>query len=132
MTERKAGTKPGGGNNVARLILGLPKRAWQWLTKMKTALVLLFLLAFAAIPGALLPQRSLNQDKVADYIAANGTTAEVFDKLGLFDVFSSSWFMAIYVLLFISLVGCILPRSWDHYQALRLSLIHISEPTRLL
>src|SRR5699024_4993493 len=43
---------------------------------------------------------------------------EVFDKLGLFDVFSSSWFMAIYVLLFISLVGCILPRTWDHYQAL--------------
>ena len=119
MTEHKAGTKPGGGKNPARLILALPKRGWQWLTKMKTALVLLFLLALAAIPGALLPQRSLNQDKVADYIAANGKTAEVFDKLGLFDVFSSSWFMAIYVLLFISLVGCILPRSWDHYQALR-------------
>ncbi|WP_295642386.1 cytochrome c biogenesis protein ResB [uncultured Corynebacterium sp.] len=86
---------------------------------MKTALVLLFLLALGAIPGALLPQRSLNESKVLDYIKANGKTAEVFDKLGLFDVFSSPWFTAIYVLLFLSLIGCILPRTWDHYKALR-------------
>ncbi|WP_290183436.1 cytochrome c biogenesis protein ResB [Corynebacterium auriscanis] len=86
---------------------------------MKTALVLLFLLAIAAIPGALLPQRSLNESKVLDYINANGKTAQVFDKLGLFDVFSSPWFTAIYVLLVLSLIGCILPRTWDHYKALR-------------
>jgi len=104
---------------VLKKVLSLPKMAWQWLTKMKTALVLLFLLAIAAVPGALLPQRSLNRDKVTDYIAANGKTAEVFDKLGLFDVFSSAWFAAIYVLLFVSLIGCILPRSWDHYKALK-------------
>ncbi|QNP92088.1 MULTISPECIES: cytochrome c biogenesis protein ResB [Corynebacterium] len=100
-------------------ILGLPKKGWQWLTKMKTALVLLFLVAIAAVPGALLPQRSLNAGKVEEYIQANGKTAEVFDKIGLFDVFSSPWFTAVYVLLFVSLVGCIIPRSWDHYKALR-------------
>lgn len=105
-------------SGVARLLYW-PKRAWLWLTKMKTALVLLFLLALGAIPGALLPQRSLNESKVADYIQANGQTARVFDKLGLFDVFSSPWFTAIYVLLMLSLVGCILPRTWDHYKALR-------------
>ena len=86
-------------------ILALPRKGWQWLTKMKTALALLFLLAIAAIPGALLPQRSLNEDKVTKYIDANGKTAEVFDKLSLFDVFSSTWFAAIYVLLFVSLIG---------------------------
>lgn len=102
-------------------ILALPRKGWQWLTKMKTALALLFLLAIAAIPGALLPQRSLNEGKVTKYIDANGKTAEVFDKLGLFDVFSSTWFAAIYVLLFVSLIGCILPRSVDHYKALRSS-----------
>ena len=100
-------------------ILRLPKAGWQWLTKMRTALVLMVLLALAAVPGALLPQRSLNKDKVAEYISANGKTAEIFDKLQLFDVFSSTWFAAIYVLLFVSLIGCILPRSWDHYKALR-------------
>ena len=84
---------------MLKKILSWPKKGWLWLTKMKTALVLLFLLALAAIPGALLPQRSLNEGKVAEYIDANGKTAEVFDKLQLFDVFSSTWFVAIYVLL---------------------------------
>lgn len=93
------------------------KRGWNWLTSMRTALALLFLLALAAIPGSLLPQRQLNQSNVDDYIAQNGKVAEIYDKLQLFDVFSSGWFTAIFVLLTISLVGCILPRSWDHYKA---------------
>jgi cytochrome c biogenesis protein len=86
---------------------------------MRTALVLLFLLALGAIPGALLPQRSLNSANVDSYLEANGKIAEIYDKLGLFDVFSSTWFAAIYVLLFVSLIGCILPRSIDHWKALR-------------
>lgn len=95
------------------------RRAWNWLTSMRTALVLLFLLAAAAIPGALLPQRELNESKVIEYLNNNGKTAEIYDKLQLFDVFSSNWFTAIYVLLFISLIGCILPRSWEHWKALK-------------
>lgn len=95
------------------------RAAWRWLTSMRTALILLFLLAFAAIPGALLPQRQLSQDKVNEYLANNGTMAEIFDKLQLFDVFSSVWFTAIYVLLFASLVGCIIPRTWEHWKAMR-------------
>nr|WP_154736796.1 cytochrome c biogenesis protein ResB [Corynebacterium guaraldiae] len=86
---------------------------------MRTALALLFLLAIAAIPGSLLPQRSLNESNVNDFIETNGKVAEIYDKLQLFDVFSSVWFQAIYVLLMISLVGCIIPRSWDHYKAYR-------------
>ncbi|MEJ5997662.1 cytochrome c biogenesis protein ResB [Corynebacterium sp. H130] len=93
------------------------KLAWRWLTSMRTALMLLFLLALGAIPGALLPQRSLNESKVDEYIKNNGELAQWYDKLQLFDVFSSHWFTAIYVLLFVSLIGCILPRSWDHYKA---------------
>ena len=93
------------------------RKAWHWLTSMRTALALLFLLAIAAIPGSLLPQRSLNESNVNDFIETNGTVAEIYDKLQLFDVFSSIWFQAIYVLLMVSLVGCIIPRSWDHYKA---------------
>ena len=66
---------------------------------MRTALILLFLLALGAIPGAILPQRSLNQEKVDTYIADNGKLGQIYDKLQLFDVFSSTWFTAIYVLL---------------------------------
>ncbi|MEV0106043.1 cytochrome c biogenesis protein ResB [Nocardia sp. NPDC050799] len=97
----------------------LVRNAWRGLTSMRTALVLLFLLALAAIPGALLPQRSLNEQKVATYIADRPVLGAWMDRFELFDVFSSFWFTAVYVLLFISLVGCILPRTVDHYRALR-------------
>lgn len=99
------------------------RKAWNWLTSMRTALALLFLLAIAAIPGALLPQRSLNESNVIEYIENNGKLAEFYDKIQLFDVFSSTWFTAIYVLLLISLVGCILPRSWEHYKAMRAPVV---------
>src|SRR5699024_9879741 len=82
-------------------------------------LVLLFVLAIAAIPGALLPQRRVNEQNVIDYIANNGRIAEIYDQLGLFDIFESTLFTAIFVLLTISLIGCILPRSFDHYKAMK-------------
>ncbi|WP_407107382.1 cytochrome c biogenesis protein ResB [Rhodococcus aetherivorans] len=95
------------------------RNTWRGLTSMRTALVLLFLLALAAIPGALLPQRNLNAGKVDEYIAARPTLGPLLDRLELFDVFGSFWFTAIYVLLFVSLIGCILPRCTEYYRALR-------------
>src|ERR1700727_3311200 len=86
---------------------------------MGTALVLLFLLALGAIPGALLPQRSLNAGKVDEYLAAHPTIGPWLDQLQAFDVFSSFWFTAIYVLLFVSLVGCLTPRIVEHARSLR-------------
>ncbi|MBH0778349.1 cytochrome c biogenesis protein ResB [Nocardia bovistercoris] len=99
--------------------LAFVRNTWRGLTSMRTALVLLFLLALAAIPGALLPQRNLNEQKVDQYIADRPTLGPWMDRFELFDVFSSFWFTAVYVLLFVSLVGCILPRCLDHYRALR-------------
>ncbi|MGV0793875.1 cytochrome c biogenesis protein ResB [Mycolicibacterium sp. XJ1819] len=95
------------------------RNTWRTLTSMGTALVLLFLLALAAIPGALLPQRNLNQSKVDQYIAEHPTIGPWLDRLQAFDVFSSFWFTAIYALLFISLVGCLTPRLIDHIRSLR-------------
>lgn len=99
--------------------VALVRNTWRSLTSMRTALVLLFLLAFAAIPGALVPQRSLNAGKVDQYIADRPTLGPLMDKLELFDVFSSFWFTAIYALLFVSLIGCIVPRCIEHAKALR-------------
>ncbi|NLV80365.1 MAG: cytochrome c biogenesis protein ResB [Rhodococcus sp.] len=99
--------------------LALLRNTWRGLTSMRTALVLLFLLALAAIPGALLPQRSLNTQKVDEYIAARPTLGRLMDRVELFDVFGSVWFTAIYVLLFVSLIGCILPRCVEYFHALR-------------
>ncbi|BBX75004.1 cytochrome c biogenesis protein [Mycobacterium shinjukuense] len=102
-----------------RLLAGKARNAWRSLTSMGTALVLLFLLALGAIPGALLPQRTLNAGKVDDYLAAHPVLGPWLDELQAFDVFSSFWFTAIYVLLFVSLVGCLVPRMIEHARSLR-------------
>lgn len=86
---------------------------------MRTAVVLLFLLALAAVPGSLFPQRSLTPTAVARYFRENPDLAPVLDRLWLFDVFASPWFSAVYLLLFISLIGCLVPRCIDHLRAVR-------------
>ena len=95
------------------------RNTWRALTSMGTALVLLFLLALGAIPGALLPQRSLNAGKVDDYLKAHPMIGPWLDRLQAFNVFSSFWFTAVYVLLFVSLVGCLTPRMVEHVRSLR-------------
>jgi cytochrome c biogenesis protein len=107
--------KPGG----RRRPLFYVRRSWYQLTSMRTALLLLFLLALAAVPGALLPQRGLNQLKVDDFFKNHPAEARWLDKAGLFDVFTAPWFAAVYLLLFVSLLGCVIPRSWQHAKALR-------------
>jgi len=97
----------------------LLRNGWRGLTSMRTALVLLFLLALAALPGALLPQRSLNQDLVDQYFADYPWLAPTLDRLGFFDVFAAPWFAAIYLLLMVSLIGCVLPRTVEHFHTLR-------------
>ncbi|GAA3951276.1 cytochrome c biogenesis protein ResB [Gordonia caeni] len=112
-------TRPARPSAFSRLLVTPLRKFWRELTSMRTALALLFLLALAAIPGALLPQRDLNESKTETYIADRGTMGVWMDRVGLFDVFGSGWFTAIYLLLFISLVGCLTPRIWEHFTALR-------------
>ncbi|ASW53181.1 cytochrome c biogenesis protein ResB [Plantactinospora sp. KBS50] len=109
-------TLPPGRPNRA---LALLRNSWRQLTSMRTALVLLFLLAVAAIPGSLLPQRGVNIEQVNDWQAAHPKLFPVLNSVGAFEVFASPWFSAVYVLLFVSLVGCIVPRARDHLRALR-------------
>jgi cytochrome c biogenesis protein len=99
--------------------LGLARFAWRQLTSMRTALILLMLLAIASIPGSLLPQRNQNPMAVREYFANDPTLAKWIDRLSGFDVFSAPWFSAIYILLFISLIGCVLPRTFEHLKLVR-------------
>ncbi|TFD61724.1 cytochrome c biogenesis protein ResB [Cryobacterium suzukii] len=92
---------------------------WRQLTSMRTALFLLLMLAIAAIPGSLVPQRSSDPNGVTQYFADNADLAPILDKLQAFDVYTSAWFSSIYLLLFISLIGCVIPRTKHHFQALR-------------
>ncbi|MFG3438057.1 cytochrome c biogenesis protein ResB [Nonomuraea sp. NPDC047897] len=99
--------------------VGWLRWAWRTLTSMKTALILLFLFALASVPGSLVPQRGVEPERVAQLYQSDPTLAEWYDRFQLFDVFSSVWFAAIYLLLFTSLIGCIIPRTTTYLRELR-------------
>ena len=92
-------------------VVGWLRWGWRQLTSMRTALVLLFLLAAGSVPGSLLPQEGTNPASVAQYYSSHPVLARILGDLGLFNVFGAPWFAAIYILLFTSLVGCVLPRT---------------------
>lgn len=92
-------------------VVGWLRWMWRQLTSMRTALFLLLLLALGAVPGSTFPQRSLDSARTAQWIADHPTAGPWLDRLGFFEVYASPWFSAIYLLLFISLIGCVLPRT---------------------
>ncbi|WP_415951276.1 cytochrome c biogenesis protein ResB [Streptomyces sp. KLOTTS4A1] len=99
--------------------IGWARWFWRQLTSMRVALLLLFLLSLGAIPGSLVPQNSVDEVKVQQFKRAHETLTPIYEKLQLFDVYSSVWFSAIYILLFISLIGCIVPRTWQFVGQLK-------------
>lgn len=96
---------------------------WRWiwrnLTSMRTALILLLILILAAIPGSVFPQRVADPLAVNEWIGRNPTWGPLLDRVGMFDVFGTPWFAAIYLLLFISLVGCVVPRCGQLWRQWR-------------
>ncbi|WP_432058268.1 cytochrome c biogenesis protein ResB [Streptomyces sp. bgisy022] len=100
-------------------VIGWARWFWRQLTSMRVALLLLLLLSLAAIPGSLIPQTGIDETRVADFREQHEVLAPIYDKLGLFDVYSSVWFSAVYILLFVSLIGCIVPRTWQFVGQLR-------------
>lgn len=98
---------------------GWGRWAWRQLTSMRTALLLLLLLALASIPGSLFPQRSSDPNGVVQYLDNNSGIAPLLEAVQAFDAYSSFWFSSIYILLFISLIGCVIPRTKHHWDTLR-------------
>ncbi|AMM22546.1 cytochrome C biogenesis protein [Frondihabitans sp. PAMC 28766] len=99
--------------------IGYVRFFWRQLTSMRTALFLLMLLAVAAIPGSLVPQTSSDPNGVAQYKLDHPALYPFVKDFGLFNTYTTPWFSAVYLLLFISLVGCIIPRTKHHFDALR-------------
>jgi cytochrome c biogenesis protein len=97
----------------------LVRWAWRQLTSMRTALVLLLLLALAAIPGSVIPQSGVDSLKTSRWQEQHPDLTPIYEKLGLFSVYDSAWFAAIYLMLMVSLVGCIVPRLFVYWRALR-------------
>ena len=82
-------------------------------------LVLLLLLAVASLPGSFVPQRGVDARAVEAFRLRHPDLSPWLEKLGAFNVYASPWFSAIYLLLMVSLIGCILPRSRVYWRALR-------------
>lgn len=99
--------------------VGWLRWGWRQLTSMRTALILLLVLAVAAIPGSIFPQRMADPNGVTQWQRDNPDLFPILDGLKLFDVYLSPWFSAIYLLLFTSLVGCVIPRIRHHWKALQ-------------
>ncbi|WP_448966305.1 cytochrome c biogenesis protein ResB [Microbacterium sp. AGC85] len=99
--------------------VGWLRWGWRQLTSMRTAIILLLVLAIAAIPGSIFPQRMADPNGVTQWESDNPDLFPVLDAMSMFDVYLSPWFSAIYLLLFISLVGCVIPRIKHHLKALR-------------
>ena len=99
--------------------MGWVRFLWRQLTSMRTALFLLLLLAVAAIPGSLVPQRSSDPNGVVQFRDDNPALYPVLEWFKVFDTYSSPWFSAVYLLLFVSLIGCVIPRTKHHLTALR-------------
>lgn len=114
-----AGTDPTPVSAPQLGVRGMLRFVWRQLTSMRVALFLLMLLAVAAVPGSIFPQVAQAPAEVAQYMRDNPTLGEWLHRLGFFDVYASVWFSAIYILLFVSLVGCILPRVKAHLHNLR-------------
>src|SRR3954451_2485138 len=92
---------------------------WRQLTSMRIALILLLLLALAAVPGSLVPQERVDSLKAGDWKKAHETLTPIYEKFGIFNVYGSPWFAAIYILLVVSLLGCIIPRTFVYARGLR-------------
>lgn len=103
----------------AREAVGWSRWMWRQLTSMRVALILLFLLSLGSIPGSLVPQNSVDVTQVRAFKADHPSLTPLFEKLQLFDVYTSVWFSAVYILLFVSLAGCIVPRTRQFLGQLR-------------
>ena len=97
----------------------LARWLWRQLTSMRTALILLLLLALAAVPGSVIPQTGVDALNVSRWKDQHPSLTPVYERLGLFSVYDSAWFSAIYILLMISLVGCIIPRTLHYLRNVR-------------
>lgn len=104
---------------TARTPLGTLRAFWRWLRRMRTAIILLLVLAAGSAVGSLFPQRPVDPGKVMVWISRHRGWAPLAEKLGLFDVFGAWWFMTIYGMLLTSLVGCLVPRYRAFVRALR-------------
>ena len=100
---------------------------WRNLRSMRTALILLLILAAPSVIGSLLPQIPNSPERVGRYLDDHGAWGTFLFRAGFLDVYGSWWFVLITTLLFVSLAACLFPRTRALLRALRQRPIHARE-----
>lgn len=115
----------GGPDGPVAFVRDSLRMAWRWLTRMRTALYLLAALGAMTLLATIVPQEPNVPQTVRDWRsgeAGPGTTVSQFiDLLGGYDVYGSAAFLALLLLLFISLTACLIPRYRAWWRLVRRS-----------
>lgn len=61
----------------------------------------------------------MTRPAVANFYREHADLAPWLDRLSLFNVYSAPWFAAVYVLLLVSMTGCVIPRCAQLWRELR-------------
>jgi cytochrome c biogenesis protein len=90
------------------------KMGWRWLTRMKSALYLLAALGVLSLVATVVPQDPNVPGTAAAWRAGTEgpgqAVASLLDGFGAFDMYGSPLFLALLLLLFLSLTACLVPR----------------------
>lgn len=90
------------------------RMGWRWLTRMKTALYLLAALGVLTLVATVVPQEPNVAGTVEDWRAGTEgpgrAVATLLDGFGAFDMYGAPLFLALLMLLFLSLTACLFPR----------------------
>ncbi|GEM_PF-1744711 len=122
--DQQTTTEAGSGNNTHNFdaLPPVPMKAfaklpgWKALRSMRTAIWLLLALAIATFIPTWVPQRITNQTKVQEFAEDHPSWFQAFDRLRLFDVFDSWWYIGIYGTLLFVLVNCLVPRTRNFFR----------------
>jgi cytochrome c biogenesis protein len=116
-----------GQGGVPAFVVGSVRMGWRWLTRMRTALRLLAVLALMSAVATVVPQEPNVPGTVVAWLEGSEgpgvRVAGALDAIGAFDVYGSAAFLALLLLLYLSLTACLVPRirAW-------LRLVRTSRP----
>lgn len=111
---RRPGGRRRGPTGPLGFVWDSARMGWRWLTRMRTALYLLAALGVLSLVATVVPQ----EPNVAGTVASwrDGTegpgraVATLLDGFGAFDMYGAPIFLALLLLLFLSLTACLIPR----------------------
>ncbi len=94
---------------------------WDFFASVKVAIVIIILLAVTSIIGTIYPQENAIPSPNPQFYYADtyGKMGDLYYRLGLSDMYNSWWFLALVLLLAISLIICSIERVIPLYKSLK-------------